>query len=69
MPKKEFRLVQDQEIPVGYGPLVGVTAFGAREVLMWFEDTSGVVRVVRMGCDTSNGLALQMKGQAQVVRA
>jgi hypothetical protein len=45
-----------------------VTPLGAKEVVLWFEDSSATVRAVRMTCDLADGLALAMSGQAQIVR-
>jgi hypothetical protein len=66
--KNEAKILPDPSVPMGYGRLISVTAFRTKEAVMWFEDSSGTVRAVRMGCDTSNGLALEMKGQALVAR-
>jgi hypothetical protein len=63
------QVVQDQSIPVGFGRLIGISMVGSRDAVLWFEDSAGTIRAVRMGCDISNGLALTLKGQAQIVRS
>lgn len=68
MAKKPAAIAPDERVPVGYGRLVSVTPLGAKEVVLWFEDSSATVRAVRMTCDLADGLALAMSGQAQIVR-
>jgi len=68
-PRVVVQVLQDQSIPVGYGRLVCISMAGTRDAILWFEDSAGTIRAVRMGCDISNGLALTLKGQAQIVRS
>lgn len=58
----------DQQVPSGYGRLISVIPLGAKDTVLWFEDASGTIRAIRMGCDTSNGFALETKGIAQIER-
>jgi hypothetical protein len=68
-PKPSVSVIPDQQIPNGYGKLVAVTPMGAKESVLWFEDASGTVRALRMGFHTQDGLALELKGFAQIVRS
>jgi hypothetical protein len=67
--KTESPIKQDEHVPTGYGKLISVTHVGTKDAVLWFEDMSGTIRAVRMGIDISKGFALEMKGQAQVVRS
>jgi len=59
----------EPQIPAGYGKLVSVIPFGPKEVVLWLEDSGGGIRALRMKCDTgSNGLALEITGEARIAR-
>lgn len=62
------RISQDQSISFGYGTLISVTPLGAKEAILWLQDSGGTVRAVRMALDLSRGLSLEMKGQAVIAR-
>lgn len=66
--KTERGSLPEPQVPSGYGKLVSVTPFGSREVLLWFEDSGGNVRVIRMGCGRPEGLALEILGQGRIAR-
>lgn len=69
MPKTTQKAIApDQHLPTGYGKLVSVTSLGTKESVLWFEDPAGTLRAIRMGLNTSQGLSLEIKGQAQVIR-
>jgi hypothetical protein len=65
---QESPFLPDQGVASGYGKLVTVTPAPEGDVVLWFEDSGGGVRAVRMGQDLSAGLALTMKGEAWIVR-
>lgn len=63
------RAVEHPSVAVGYGSLVSVTSAGSKDAVLWFQDSGGIVRAIRMGLDTSDGLAFSMKGQAILERS
>ena len=62
------KIPADQSIAVGYGSLISVTPLGEKEAVLWFQDSGGTLRAIRVGYDVANGLALEVKGQAVVER-
>ena len=68
--KKSALQLRDEAIPNGYGRLASVTPFGSKgdEVLLWYEDTSGTLRAIRVRCNSEKGLGLEIAGQAMVSR-
>jgi hypothetical protein len=60
---------RDESLPVGYGELVAVTPHGEGEVVLWLSAPGTAIRAVRMRVDAANGLGLEMRGQAQIVRS
>ncbi len=66
--KPEAKNLSEPKVPTGYGRLVSVVPFGPEEVILWFEDTGGNVRGVRMACDRTHGFAMEALGEARIAR-
>ncbi len=59
---------QDLGIPRGYGRLAGVTNLDSKQSVLWFEDSAGTLRALRVEADTDAGLAFRVRGQAEIAR-
>lgn len=68
LPQSRGTVARDVSVAMGYGNLVSVTSLGAREAVLWFQDSGGTVRAIRMAVHRSDGLALELKGQSVVER-
>jgi hypothetical protein len=65
---KEGPVMRDESVPMGYGKLVSVMPLGTVAAVLWFEDSAGTIRALRVKVRGKDKFGFEIDGQAQIVR-
>jgi hypothetical protein len=65
---KERPVMRDESVPMGYGKLISVMPLGPATAVLWFEDSAGTIRALRVRVGAKDKFGFAIDGQAQIVR-